>query len=187
LVVAASETGEGRLELSRGRISHRRLRYAFGNSIVPATIAQTRGFSLCMQDGQRECAVACVKMIADYHGVPATYSGIQALLPESQAQAGKGSSIASIIKAASAVGLCPVSGRIPWATLLANKDRQLLPCMLHVWGGHFVLICRISSRSVLIADPESGFYRVRNGALGKYSALSQGNSEEATVICFLRN
>ena len=104
-----------------------------------------RRVRLVRQTEAAECGLACLAMVANYHGLDFDLSTIRRNFPTSL----RGSSLKSLIDIADAIGLTTRALRVPLAGL-ANL-RQ--PAILHWNMNHFVVLERIAGARALIHDP----------------------------------
>lgn len=96
-----------------------------------------------------DCAPACLKMIAAYHGIKADMYAIRELCNTSR----QGTSTADIVHAANQLGL--EAGVFMTTTdYLANNNP--LPCILHWRNNHYVVLYKIKDGKCTIADPGHG-------------------------------
>ncbi|WP_191578995.1 peptidase domain-containing ABC transporter [Achromobacter insolitus] len=101
-----------------------------------------------LQTEAAECGLACVGMIAGYHGHHQNLAALRARFPVSM----KGATLATLIQVAGQLGLAarPVKAGLGALGLLK------LPCILHWEFNHFVVLTAINARSATLIDPASG-------------------------------
>ncbi|CAB3910534.1 hypothetical protein LMG26691_04972 [Achromobacter animicus] len=101
-----------------------------------------------LQTEAAECGLACVGMIAGYHGHHQSLAALRARFPVSM----KGATLATLIQVAGQLGLAarPVKAGLGALGLLK------LPCILHWEFNHFVVLTAINARSATLIDPASG-------------------------------
>jgi ATP-binding cassette subfamily B protein RaxB len=103
---------------------------------------------LVLQAEALECGLACIAMIAGYHGQHVSLAELRHLRPMSR----KGPALAGVIDVAASIRMQARAVRIECAEL-----KQLrLPCILHWRMNHFVVLERVTASSVQIADPATG-------------------------------
>ncbi|MBL7729066.1 MAG: peptidase domain-containing ABC transporter [Dinghuibacter sp.] len=96
-----------------------------------------------------DCAPACLKMIAAWHGIDTSIHTLRELCNTSR----QGTSTADIVYAAEQVGFR--AGIFKTTTgYLAEKNP--LPCMLHWRNNHYVVLYKIKGGKYTIADPGHG-------------------------------
>lgn len=95
-----------------------------------------------------ECGLACIAMIAQYHGSNVDLPGLRRDFAPSL----KGLSLRSIIHIAEEIGFLAHAMRLPTESL---RNLQL-PAMLHWDGNHFVVLERIKRGKAEILDPALG-------------------------------
>ena len=98
-----------------------------------------------------ECGLACIAMVAGYHGHRANLPNLR----ESLGLPAAGASVRQLIQAGSALGL---QGR-PLKLELSELACLTLPAVLHWDADHFVVLNRVSRRSFEIHDPAAGIRR----------------------------
>lgn len=103
---------------------------------------------LILQAEAVECGLACIAMIAGYHGQHVSLAELRHFRPVSL----KGLAMPGIIDVAASLQLQARAVRLECAEL-----KQLrLPCILHWRMNHFVVLERVTSFGVRIADPAIG-------------------------------
>jgi ATP-binding cassette subfamily B protein RaxB len=103
---------------------------------------------LILQTQATECGIACLGMIAGYHGFRTDLATLRRRFSISL----KGATLAHLIKMAKQLDL---ESR-PLKLDLEELDRLKLPCILHWNFNHFVVLKKVSTKSVTIHDPASG-------------------------------
>jgi ATP-binding cassette subfamily B protein len=124
-----------------------------------------------------DCGPTCLRMIAAYHGK--TYS-LQTLRNKSSITR-EGVSLLGISDAANAIGLRNVGVRIPFKKLAKEAP---LPCIVHWYQSHFVVVYKIKRGKVWVADPAKGLvtYTIEEFLHGWVSGRSEG---EDVGLCML--
>lgn len=103
---------------------------------------------LILQAESIECGLACLVMIAGYHGLRSDLATVRRRFPISL----NGATLARLIEIADALGLQARPLRLePEAIAHLNT-----PCILHWDMDHYVVLCRVKRRSVVIHDPARG-------------------------------
>ena len=108
-----------------------------------------RNFPFYKQPDEMDCGPACLRMVAKYHGRSISLQQIRQLAGTTR----EGSSLHGLSEAAEKIGFRSIGARIPFEELQQNAP---LPCIAHWEQSHFVVICRITKKKVLIADPGHG-------------------------------
>jgi len=103
---------------------------------------------LVRQAENSECGLACLAMIASYHGYKTSLSELR----QAHGTSLKGTTTASLIESAQTMGLTSRPLRLEPAEL---KQLQM-PCLLHWRMNHFVVLRSVSPRGLDIADPAGG-------------------------------
>lgn len=103
---------------------------------------------LLLQTEATECGLACLGMIAGYHGYSTDLASLRRRFPIS-------------LKGATLTNLIQIAGRLEMATRplkldMENLPELRLPCILHWNFNHFVVLKEVSSRSIVIHDPALG-------------------------------
>lgn len=101
-----------------------------------------------LQTEASECGVACLAMIASYHG----HRVDVATLRRRFAVSAKGATLASLIDFAARLELATRAVRLE----ISDLSRLRLPCILHWRFTHFVVLERVGTRTVRVHDPGSG-------------------------------
>lgn len=102
-------------------------------------------FPLFEQFDQMDCGPTCLKMIAKFYGVDVPLHTLREKMFASR----EGVSLLSISNAAEQIGFSTLSVRLPFEKL---KD-VTLPCIVHWNQNHFVVVYKITSSFVHVADP----------------------------------
>ena len=110
---------------------------AFGRRDVPMIAQQARA----------ECGVACLGMVAAFHGRQTAFRELRSVTAD-----GRGHTLADLVSLADRVGLIPRAVRLSLAEI-----RQLrLPAILHWRLNHYVVLTKVTRRRVYFNDPASG-------------------------------
>ena len=109
-------------------------------------------FPFRMQHDAMQCGIACLQMVCEYHGRKMSAAEVEELCPSTA----EGVSLLGMSRAAEALGLHTVSGRLP-VDMLAKAP---LPCILHWRQRHFVVLYRLRRKGgklrYCVADPAKG-------------------------------
>ena len=97
------------------------------------------------QHQQSECGLACLAMVADFHGLRLDLSTIRART----GSAGRGHTLQALMETAAKLGL---SAR-PLRLELEELSKLKVPCVLHWDLDHYVVLERARKQRALIADP----------------------------------
>ncbi len=111
-----------------------------------------RQLRLVMQTEAAECALACLAMIARYHGHEVDLASLRRLFSTSL----KGMNLARLIEIAHTLGF---EAR-PLRAELDFLPQAQMPCILHWNMNHFVILRRITRKGAEIYDPARGRYRM---------------------------
>lgn len=101
-----------------------------------------------LQTEAAECGLACLAMIASFHGYHINLNGLRA----QHAASLRGSTLADLIQIAEQLKLASRPLRLDLDQLAELK----LPCILHWDFNHFVVLTRVQRDRVMLHDPASG-------------------------------
>lgn len=133
------------------------------NMLERLTLGVKRRVPRLLQTEAAECGLACVGMIAGYHGHEQSLATLRGRFPVSL----KGATLATLIHVASQLGLASR----PVKVSLGALGKLKLPCILHWEFNHFVVLTAINGRSATLIDPASG---TRKCSIGELSASFTG-------------
>jgi ATP-binding cassette subfamily B protein RaxB len=128
-----------------------------------------RRVPLVLQTEAAECGLACLAMIAGYHGAPHEISELRRRLRVSL----KGVNLADLVAMAERLGFASRPLRVELDELRALS----LPCVLHWELNHFVVLQSVGRDSLVIHDPAVGTRRV---PMAEASRLFTGVALELT-------
>lgn len=131
--------------------------------------SRRRALPVLHQSEAAECGLACLAMIAHYHGYRTSLNVLRHRFPISLA----GANLKTIISVASELNL---AGRAVRLDLDALKHLRL-PALLHWSGVHFVVLKSVSRGGAVIHDPAAG---VRTLSLDQLSKRFTGVAVEFT-------
>jgi ATP-binding cassette subfamily B protein len=109
-------------------------------------------FPLIKQLDGMDCGPACLRMIAAHHGRKFDRERLRELCSIGKA----GVSLLGISEAAERIGLRSISVSVPFSRL---RDQAPLPCIVHWEQNHFIVVYKVTKKSVYVADPEAGLIR----------------------------
>jgi ATP-binding cassette subfamily B protein RaxB len=107
-----------------------------------------RRLPLILQTEATECGIACVAMVANYHGFRTDLMHMRRRFAVSL----KGATLAGLINAAGQLGLGTRALKLD----INNLCKLKLPCVLHWNFNHFVVLKSVSPKSITIHDPAFG-------------------------------
>ncbi|TAG46964.1 MAG: peptidase domain-containing ABC transporter [Betaproteobacteria bacterium] len=128
-----------------------------------------RSVPLMMQTEAAECGLACLAMVAGFHG----YKTDLATLRREHAVSLKGSTLKSLIDIAQTMQLASRPLRVEMASLAQLR----LPAITHFDFNHFVVLTAVSAKAVTINDPARG---ERTLSLDEFSKHFTGIALELT-------
>lgn len=145
-------------------------------SKVPRTIASSKlqwGWSrrlpILLQTEAAECGLACLAMVASYHGHEADLASLRQKFSLSL----KGATLARLIEMAHALGMQARPLRLE----LDELAQLQMPCVLHWNLNHFVVLKRVAAGKIVLHDPAIG---ERTLALAEVSRQFTGVALEVT-------
>jgi len=120
----------------------------------PAELLQlgfTRRVPMVLQTEEAECGLACLAMVAGYHGQPTDI----ATLRRSHGLSLKGATLKEIVRIADQLGFASRPLRLELSELQLLKT----PCLLHWDLNHFVVLKSVGRGALVIHDPAVGVRR----------------------------
>jgi len=127
--------------------------------VVPMSIAARLRFGLkrklpvLLQTEAAECGIACLAMIASYHGHAVDVATLRRRFSISM----RGATLATLMELATRLGLETRAVRVE----LEDLARLRTPCVLHWNFTHFVVLLRATRRGLTVHDPARGLRRVQ--------------------------
>jgi len=107
---------------------------------------------LIRQSQATECGLACLSMIAHYHGHEINMIGLRGRFTTSL----KGATLADVISVAQQLNLQSRALRVE----LDELSKLRLPCILHWEMSHFVVLKRVRGNKLILHDPARGIREV---------------------------
>jgi ATP-binding cassette subfamily B protein RaxB len=126
---------------------------------------------MVLQTEAAECSLACLAMVAGYHGAPAEISELRRRVSVSL----KGVSLKDLVGMAERVGFSSRPLRLELDEMRALR----LPCILHWDLNHFVVLKSVQGDAIVIHDPAVG---VRRLSLAEASRHFTGVALELTPL-----
>lgn len=111
-----------------------------------------RALPMLLQTETSECGIACLAMIAGFHGQQRDLIGLRSMLQTSA----KGATIKDLVADASRLGLAGRALRLE----MEDLDQLQLPCILHWDLNHFVVLKKAGKRAITLHDPAGGVRKV---------------------------
>ena len=111
-----------------------------------------RRLPLMLQTEAAECGLACLGMVAGYHGLRTDLRTLRQHYSVSL----KGARLADLMQAAGGLGLSSRAVKLE----LEDLPQLRLPCVLHWNFNHFVVLQKVAARSMTIFDPAVGIRRL---------------------------
>ncbi|MBB6366693.1 ATP-binding cassette subfamily B protein RaxB [Xanthomonas sacchari] len=113
-----------------------------------------------MQTEAAECALACLTMVAGYHGHHADLAGMRRRFSTSL----KGATLSRVMHIAHSLGFATRALRAEMPYL---RDAAT-PCILHWNLNHFVVLSKVTAKGIEIHDPARGKVRMDMAEAGKH-------------------
>ena len=113
-----------------------------------------------LQTEAAECGLACLAMIASYHGFPSEFTEMRRRLAVSL----KGVTLRDLVSMADRLGFAVRPVRLELDELRMLKT----PCILHWDLNHFVVLKRATHDSVVIHDPSAGVRRLQLALVSRH-------------------
>ena len=126
---------------------------------------------MVLQAEAAECGLACISMVAAYHG----YKAEMAELRRNFGMSLRGATLKDVVRMADRLKLAARPVRLE----LDELKRLKTPCILHWELNHFVVLKSVAHKSVTIHDPAIG---VRNLSLSEVSKLFTGVALELSPM-----
>ncbi len=123
------------------------------------TTGWRRRLPVLLQTEAAECGIACLAMIASYHGHAVDVPTLRRRFAVSL----QGTTLAALMQFAARLGLATRAVRVE----LGGLRRLKTPCVLHWNFTHFVVLRRATRRGITIHDPSRGLRRVRPAELAE--------------------
>lgn len=119
-----------------------------------------RRVPLIRQTESSECGLACLAMVATYHG----HEDDLPSLRQRFATSFKGTTLSQLIEMGQALGLASRPLRLE-VTELPNLD---IPCILHWDLNHFVVLTKVGKNGVVVLDPALGECKLSWAEVGRH-------------------
>ncbi|WP_207004681.1 peptidase domain-containing ABC transporter [Trinickia mobilis] len=118
-----------------------------------------RKLPMLLQTEATECGLACLAMIAGYHGDHVDVATLRQRFPVSL----KGTGLSRVIEIAQQLDLGARALKLD----LNQLDQLRVPCILHWNFNHFVVLKEVSGRSAVIHDPAQGIRKLPLNVLSR--------------------
>ncbi len=125
---------------------------------------------------QMDCGPTCLRMVAKFYG--RSYSTSE--LRNKSFITREGVSLLGISDAAEAIGFRTIGVKIPFNKLV---DEALLPCIVHWYQRHFVVVYKITKTNVFVADPAAGLITFTKEEFKKGWHSTKDNGRGCKVNC----
>jgi len=94
----------------------------------------------------------------------------------------EGVSLLGISDAAEAIGFRTIGVKIPFYKLVEDA---LLPCIVHWYQRHFIVVYKITKKSIFVADPAAGLITYTHEDFKKGWLSAQDNGQETGILLLL--
>ena len=128
-------------------------------SATPLLNFGSKRLAMVRQTEAAECGLACLAMIAGWHGLDTDLTTLRRRFPISI----KGATLEDLVSIAGSLDLTARAVRCD----LDDLKRLRLPCVLHWEFKHFVVLRRVTRDGALLHDPAVGERRVGAGELSR--------------------
>jgi ATP-binding cassette subfamily B protein RaxB len=118
-----------------------------------------RNLPVLLQTEAAECGIACLAMIASYHGNAVDVATLRRRFAVSM----RGATLAALMEVAARLGLETRAVRVE----LDDLARLRMPCVLHWNFTHFVVLRGVTRRGLTVHDPARGLRHVRRAEAEK--------------------
>jgi ATP-binding cassette, subfamily B, bacterial CvaB/MchF/RaxB len=108
----------------------------------------SRGVPVILQSEAPECGIACLAMVASYHGHRTDLSAMRLRLSPSL----KGITLKHVAQIAETMGMTARGVQVP----LESLGKLRLPAVLHWDMNHFVVLTHVAGRKLTVHDPARG-------------------------------
>lgn len=123
-------------------------------------LSQKKKLRLFLQSEASECGLACLAMVATYHGFETSVSDLRVRFPVSL----MGVTLDQLMDMAEEIGLTPRALRLE----IDELPQLQVPCVLHWNLSHFVVLKKADRNRVVIYDPAAGEHFYTIAAASKY-------------------
>lgn len=125
-----------------------------------------------------DCGPTCLQMIAKYYG---RFYALHDLRGRSYLTR-EGVSLLGISEAAESIGFRTMGVKIPFEKLISEAT---LPCIVHWYQRHFVVVYKITKQKVYVADPSAGLLTYSKEDFLKGWLSAKDNGQELGVALLL--
>jgi ATP-binding cassette subfamily B protein RaxB len=130
------------------------------DALIRRALGGGRRLPAFLQTEAAECGLACLGMVACWHGHRIDLAGLRRRFTLSM----KGATLAYLMQAAGKLQLSPRPLRLE----LDELSRLSLPCVLHWDLNHFVVLASVNEREAVIHDPAGGRRRIAIEELSRH-------------------
>jgi len=125
-----------------------------------------------------DCGPACISMIARWYGKRISLETIRKRAWITR----EGVSFLGLKTAAESMGFSAAGVKIPFSRLMTDAP---LPCIVHWRQNHFIVVNRVSDRSVWVSDPAIGRIRMSHDEFKKGWVSGESGDEPAGMVLLL--
>lgn len=125
-----------------------------------------------------DCGPTCLRMVAKFYGRSYPLDELRSKSYITR----EGVSLLGISDAAEAIGFRTIGVKIPFDKL---SGEAVLPCIVHWYQRHFVVVYKISKGKVYVADPAAGLITFTQNEFNKGWLSTKDNGQETGVALLL--
>ncbi len=122
------------------------------DEIESTKIRRVRKFPFLKQHDASDCGAACLSMVCKYYRMPIGLNRLRDMANVSR----NGTSLSGLAEAAEKIGFMANGVRTGYEALM----RTQLPAIIHWRGNHFVVLFKMTSKYVKVADPAVGIRKL---------------------------
>ena len=113
----------------------------------------TKKFPNFRQTESRDCGPTCLRIVAKYYKQNVDINFIREVCETTR----EGTSIAGLCAGAERIGFRAIAASTNIETL---EEENIFPCIVHWNGMHYVVVYKITRKSVYISDPGYGLMKL---------------------------
>lgn len=136
------------------------------------------GFPNYRQSDMMDCGPTCLQMISKFYGRLFNIEKLRKLTDIGKS----GVSLLGITKAAEAIGIKAIGGKVPFETI---AQKGALPCIVHWKRNHFLIVYKVTFNYVYISDPASGLVKYSRKEFLDNWTYTSANGNPVGVALFL--
>jgi len=154
------------------------LNYGYIYTALTITANSIMTYPFVRQYDAMDCGPACISMIARWYGKRISLETIRKRAWITR----EGVSFLGLKTAAESMGFSAAGVKIPFSRLMTDAP---LPCIVHWRQNHFIVVNRVSDRSVWVSDPAIGRIRMSHDEFKKGWVSGESGDEPAGMVLLL--